>query len=952
MPKRHFLLLLFLLTIVIPIIIPIKQLHASNIQLDQIPASRTFPNFDIRSATYLSQKITDGVLVEDNLDVWQRVNSKIKENSQNLQVRWRADQTPRLMFSYTEPLTPASQEPVEQIIDSFLKENQPLYNLNLEQNQLKTVFNSRTQHNGMQTVVLQQHYQNLPIFGAQLQVVLNRNGQVVLANNELVKIDPSSDLNVTISPQEAIDLAAQNIQTNPSLMFDTASDVKLVLFPMSTSKKSSLNKAKQITNSYLQELRPAWQVSILDKQGDRYLIFVDGKKGELLLRANLTWHFDGQTPSYRVFTSNTPQPNLPFVSNNPPFVERQLVTTNGDKIASPNGWLDATNPATTRGNNVYAQTDPDGKESGNGFRPTADNSVFDFPLVLNTPGQEPEQFASASVTSLFYWCNFTHDYLYKLGFDEVAGNFQVDNFGRGGMGGDPVIANAQDGSGFNNASFGSSEDGFSGHMKIFLWKTATPKIDASYDAEVVVHEYVHGLTTRLVGGPQNVISLLGAQSAGMGEGWSDWYAMSILSKPGDDPRASYPYGSYVTRKFNQGIRRLAYSTDLKINPETYADIDPTQSRFTSNVTEIHNVGEVWCQALWEVRANFIDTYGFEKGKQMIEQLVTDALKITPINPSMLDGRDAILLADQINNNSVNQCLIWQGFAKRGMGFSASSLGATTQVHQAFDMPPYCQKTGTVSLNLPTYLDGEMVQIRLGDADLIGQSSVKVIAASQKTGDHKEVQLIRDKNIPGLFLGAIKVSLTTSSSNDGVLQSSVGDTIQIKYQDASNDQGQTVEAVATARVLKLKSLLQDSLENGISNFTPDNKWGLTTTFSHSPSHSFTDSPNGNYQNRANAMLKVKKVDLTGLSGSRLVFWQRYQFERGFDFGFVEVKLPGQAWQAVAAFTGEQMEFKETTIDLSKFDGQKLRVRFRVVTDGGNTADGWYVDDIQLLSGSAN
>lgn len=952
MPKRHLLLFVFLLAVVIPILIPVKHLQANSVELDQISPTKTFPNFDIRSANYLSQPMSDGILVNNGENTWQK--NLIKDNRQNLQIRWRpTNQTPHSMFSYTEALTPPSQQPLEQIINSFLKENQELYSLNLEQNQLKEVFNSKTQHNGMQNVVLQQYYQDLPVLGAQLQVVLNRDGQIVLANSELVpKIDPSSDLSLIVSPQEAINLAADSIQSSPSLMFDNAPSPKLVLFPMASNHKSYLNKRKQLTGNYVQELRPAWQVPIFNKQGEKYLIFIDGQKGEVLLRTNLTWHFDGQTPSYRVFTSNTPQPNLPFVSINPPYVERQLVTTNGDKTASPNGWLDASNPVTTKGNNVDAQIDRDGKDSGNGFRPTTTNSAFDFPLMLNTAGQEPEQFSSASVTSLFYWCNFAHDYLYKLGFDESAGNFQVDNFGRGGMSGDPVIAEAQDGSGFNNASFGSSEDGFSGRMQIFLWKTATPKIDASYDAEVIVHEYVHGLTTRLVGGPQNVISLLGPQSAAMGEGWSDWYAMSVLSKPGDDPRASYPYGSYVTRKFNQGIRRFPYSTDIKVNPVTFADIDPTQSRFTKDVTEIHNVGEIWCQALWEVRANFIDAYGFERGKQMVEQLVTDALKITPINPSMIDGRDAILLADQISNSSVNQCLIWQGFAKRGIGFSASSLGATNQVKQAFDLPPYCQKTGTLSLNLPTYLDGETIQIRLGDADLMGQPSIKVIASSQKTGDQEEVLLAKDNNIPGLFLGTVKVSLAASSSNDGTLQSSVGDTIQITYQDASNDQGQAVQTMATARILKLKNLLEDSLEKGIANFTPDTNWGLTTAFSHSPSHSFTDSPNGNYKNRANAMIKVKKVNLAGLLGSRLVFWQRYQMERGFDFGFVEVKLPDQAWQTVAAFSGEQTEFKQTTIDLSKFDGQKLRVRFRLVTDGGNTADGWYIDDVQILSGTTN
>ena len=954
MRKRHLLLLLFLLAFVLPLFTPIKNLQANSnrqnpfeqAKQSPLPIKEAYPNFDIRSANYL---------IEDKLN--QELSTILKPQEPNLEMRWRNNQTsPHLMFNYTEPLTPPSQNTPEKIIRGFLSRNSQVYDLNLEQDSLKVVSSYQTKHNGMRNIVFGQQYQGLPIFGAQLRAVLNRDGQLMWLNNELIPaIDLKSKMDLTIFAEEAINLAAQDVGINPSMMFSKNPQPKLVLFPMVEEKTKSniqliTKSPKGLKNIFtiVQELRPAWQIYVSDNEGKSYLILVDARKGTVLLRANLTWYFE--TPSYRVFTSNTPQPNLPFVSTNPPFRERQLVTTNGDPIASPRGWLDLSN--TTKGNNTDAQTDREGRDSGNGFRPQATSLTFDFPLTLNTPGQEPELFPSAAVTSLFYWTNFTHDYLYKLGFDEVAGNFQVDNFGKGGVGSDPVIAEAQDGSGFNNASFAVSEDGFAGKMQVFLWKTASPKIDSAYDAEVIIHEYVHGLTTRLVGGPQNVISLLGTQSAGMGEGWSDWYAMSILSKSGDDPRASYPYGSYVTHNFTKGIRRFAYSTQMSVNSLTYADIDPTQTRFTKDTTEVHNVGEVWCQALWEVRANFIEAYGFEVGKQMIEQLVTDALKITAVNPSMVDGRDAILLADQINNSSLNQCMIWQGFAKRGIGFSASSLGATSQVKQAFDMPPYCQKTAVINLDRQSYFDGETLEIRLGDGDLIQQNKVNVLVSSQKTGDKETLTLNKDKSIPGQFLGTLKISLTSNNSSDGILGSSVGDTIEVTYQDASNNQGQTVQTIATARVLRLKSLIDDSLETGTANFTPDSNWQLTTIFSHSPTRSWTDSPNGNYQNRTSAMLKVKKVDLKGLLGSRLVFWQKYQIERGFDFGFVEVKLPEQPWQAIAAFTGEQKDFQQTTIDLSKFDGQKVRVRFRLVSDGGTTLDGWYIDDIQILSGTAN
>ena len=87
-------------------------------------------------------------------------------------------------------------------------------------------------------------------------------------------------------------------------------------------------------------------------------------------------------------------------------------------------------------------TDPDG---GAGLD-------FDFPLDLT---RRPFDSQPAFVTNLFYWNNVMHDVAYNYGFNEAAGNFQVNNYGKGGLGSDDVRAEAQDGSGRNNANFGT-----------------------------------------------------------------------------------------------------------------------------------------------------------------------------------------------------------------------------------------------------------------------------------------------------------------------------------------------------------------------------------------------------------------------------------------------------------------------------------------------------------------
>src|SRR5262249_37592937 len=175
--------------------------------------------------------------------------------------------------------------------------------------------------------------------------------------------------------------------------------------------------------------------------------------------------------------------------------------------------------------------------------------------------------SSAAVVQLFYLNNFMHDKLYELGFTEAAGNFQSNNFGRGGLGNDAVQADAQDGGGFNNANFSTPPDGSPGRMQMYIFSNPSPRRDGDLDAEVVLHEYTHGLSNRRVGGGVGISAL---QSQGMGEGWSDFYAISLLSEAGDDVNGVYAAGAYASyligagalQNYYFGIRRYPYTTDM------------------------------------------------------------------------------------------------------------------------------------------------------------------------------------------------------------------------------------------------------------------------------------------------------------------------------------------------------------------------------------------------------
>src|SRR5213075_1277596 len=318
-------------------------------------------------------------------------------------------------------------------------------------------------------------------------------------------------------------------------------------------------------------MRLCWRVEISTRSAaELYSLLVDAATGEVLVRRCLTNYLTDAT--YNVFTQESPRPMLPGLptpsSTQAPLVSRQLVTLSAlDPIASPNGWIND-GDTDTQGNNVDAHTDLNDDDRPDLPRPTSTNRVFDFPLNLT---MAPISYADASVVQLFYWCNWYHDRLYDLGFTEAAGNFQNNNFNRGGAGNDAVQADAQDGGGTDNANFSTPPDGTPGRMQMFLWNQTNPNRDGDLDATVMVHEYGHGVSNRLTGGPSVAGMLSSNQSGGMGEGWSDFFALMFLQKPTDNYATDgFSVGTYV---FGQpisgvGIRRVPYSYDTSIDPLT------------------------------------------------------------------------------------------------------------------------------------------------------------------------------------------------------------------------------------------------------------------------------------------------------------------------------------------------------------------------------------------------
>ncbi|KAF1844891.1 extracellular metallo proteinase 1 [Cucurbitaria berberidis CBS 394.84] len=369
--------------------------------------------------------------------------------------------------------------------------------------------------------------------------------------------------------------------------------------------------------------------------------------------------------------------------NDPTEGARTIVTNPWDIKASEFTWqgTGTTTYDTTRGNNGIAQSNPSGGSAYlNNFRPSSPTQNFNYPYT--TAMSPPSSYVNASIVQLFYTANEYHDLVHLLGFNERAGNFEVNNNGQGGVGNDLVILNTQDGSGTNNANFATPPDGQPGRMRMYIWDRSTPNRDSSFEAGVVIHEYTHGVSTRLTGGPANSNCLNALESGGMGEGWGDFMATAIRLKPADTRAKNYPMGAWV---FNNpaGIRKYVYSTSLTTNPHVYTDVN--------SLTAVHAIGTVWATMLYEVLWNLIDKHGKNDapkptfnaagvptdGKYLAMKLVIDGMALQPCSPNFVQARDAIIDADTALTGGANKCEIWKGFAKRGLGTGAR-YSATTR----------------------------------------------------------------------------------------------------------------------------------------------------------------------------------------------------------------------------------------------------------------------------------
>jgi len=492
--------------------------------------------------------------------------------------------------------------------------------------------------------------------------------------------------------------------------------------------------------------------------------------------------------------------------------------------------------------------------------------------------------------------------------------------------------------------------------------------DGDFDSGIISHEYGHGISTRLTGGPANSSCLNNAEQ--MGEGWSDFFGLMLTTDwttaAATDPRG---IGTFVLGEFpgGTGIRTYPYTIDTMINPFTYANI------FTNS--SVHYIGSVWATMLWDMTWNIIemegvdpDIYDGDGGNNIALQLVIDGLKLQPCSPGFVDGRDAILLADELNYGGIHRCAIWKAFACRGLGVNASqgSSNSNSDGTESYTLPDGIRIESTTED--PMFGEGQGVTFTVkATCECVGKSDIEI-------ADVLSDDLIYIPGSGGTFSGD---TVYFNADTLGVL-----DSVEFTYQAFVRP------CSATANT----TLSQDAAE-GPDQYvsikllgTGTRVWLKSTALAVSPTHSWYAE---DYDRLASFALTLINPVTATPGPLRISFDHRYETEANYDGGVVEYSINnGATWidaepyftqngypatiatagtnSPIAgqnAYTGNSNTqfntngFIHSTIIIPFFSDNPLLVRFRFVTDGsvgGTGINGWYIDNILIehISGVVN
>ncbi len=1030
------------------------------------------PNYDIRVDKSAFEKIAafrsglgkNASQIADAREAFGRGESALKQRVPTLKVEYNSDiRSPEMIGpdvkqgrAFLTTSTTRSGTKHANVLIDFLKQNTELVGADTAQiDGLRVAADYTNPDGNLSFVELNQEINGIPVFRGEVKAGFTRRGEMIRVINNLAPALSYDSLSTTFNdPLDAVRSAAALIRNDASKLdlrknARESTDIKVVF----GTGNSATTAEKMYFPTEPGVAIPAWRVLIWQPV-NAYYVIVDAAMHTMLWRKNIVQD-QTQSSTYNVYANPNAMMNVadnPFPMTPGPTspdgtqgtgISRTQITLVGNEPPyefNNNGWItDGGN--TTNGNAVQAGLDRDDFNSANGVDANGmavgnPNRTFDFPINPGIPtnpaqnggdpplpagstpavcapaGQSPEMidYQRAAVTQLFYINNRIHDELYRLGFTEPARNFQQNNFGRGGAQNDWVSAEAQDCSGTNNANFGTPADGGRGRMQMYLWTGPTPDFDGDLDADVIIHEFLHGVSNRLHG---NSSGLSTNMSGGMGEGWGDFYGHVMLSEPTDDINGVYTTGSYDTYRASSGtffnnyyygirgfpkavIASTGGPNNRPHNPLTFADADSTKVNVSDGAyargpfgsssppDQVHRLGEIWSTALWEVRAKLIARLGWEVGNRKTLQLVTDGMKLAPLGPSFLTERDAILAAAQASSDApvagIDVADVWAGFALRGMGASASiqtpgSGTGDTRVTEAFDLPNLYQSpnltisdTGVGNGNgFPE--PGETLTLTIPLTNLTGNMATGVTLQIVGGGSADYGNIDNGSTVTRTVTYAVPAATSCGSTISLTLNvnSSLGATSYTRTfaigqpvtTYTENFDGVTAPAFPAGWTAV-------ALQGGI-NFV-----NSTTTPDTAPNAAFALDP---LTVGGGTDLTSPTIAITSPAAT-VTFRNKYDTEAGWDGGLLEISINGGAFQDIltaggafvqngyndalgnytnannpiggrAAWTGNSGGYITSIARLpASAAGQNVQLKFRFGADNNTASLGWWVDSVQV------
>ena len=859
----------------------------------------------------------------------------------------------------------------------------------------------------------------LPIEGGELRVLVKTDGSLGAIGGRLYSTEyPRSAAQFSDDDAGALAHAMTHVYKTPFARSGVATqtqrpDGTRLMRGHSGTVDVRMAQARKVWYPTGGALIAAWVVDTYASKGsttssDAWRTVVAGDDGRVLAHRST---ISDANYTYRVFANTTtkqmldgpqvdfsPHPTGTPNGSYPAYLAPSLVTVDGlnNSGGTPDPWLVA-GKTETSGNNTDAYADlstPDGFSAGDFRATTTAAATFDrtYNTAQNANANQTQRMAS--ITALFYGINWLHDFWYDAGFTEAAGNAQVNNFGRGGIGGDPLLAEAQDFSGTNNANMSTPSDGMPPVMQVYVWD-GPPILDGGLDATLLAHEfghYVHHRTT-LCGQ-----TLCG----GMSEGFGDFLALMMLAKAGDNfATGAYPFGVYVTQSFVSdpgyfGIRRAPYSKSTDINNLSFRHITqgvalPTNHPIVDlgNNAEPHNAGEIWAETLWEAYVSLQQSGGtFAVNHQKMADYLVAGLLLMPADQTPTEGRDGILAAAGAAS-SADAVILANAFARRGMGTCAVS-------------PPRTSTTNT-GLVESTIVAGNAI---VGTATVADNVTSCDSDGVLDAGETVQIVVPVANNGPGALTN---VTVTLTSSTPGV--TIVGPPVTFANIPAYSTRNAQISVslvnTATTPLNGAFSVSVTSTGGCTGNFTQP--FGLRLNVDDVPASSKTDSfdagtsvwtatapywkhtrptatpLDANWHGDAIGALAdfslVSPALSVGATAFTVSYTQSYNFEfsggLAWDGGVVELSTNnGATWADVTTFGANPM-YTHTITDMAgnplanrqaygrtatsvtrtlsfgtQFSGQTVRIRFRIGTDEAVSAPGWDVDDIVVTGINGN